>query len=177
MAKKTWSIDPAHSEVTFTVRHMVVAKVRGAFNKLSGTVEVDPNNPAGGHATIKVETASIDTRDEKRDAHLRSPDFFDAQNHPEIVFKGTRVEGSGRKFKLHGDLQMRGVTKAIVLDVENLGQAKDPWGVDRALFHAETKLNRKEWGLHWNQALEAGGFLVGEDINIDVEVQLVPAQV
>lgn len=176
MAKKTWSIDPAHSEVTFTVRHMVVAKVRGAFKKVSGTIEVDPENPAGGRAIVKVDTASIDTRDEKRDAHLRSPDFFDAPNHPEIVFEGTSVEGSGKKLKLHGNLQMRGVTKPIVLDVENLGTAKDPWGVERALFHAETKLNRKEWGLNWNQVLEAGGFLVGEDIHVDVEVQLVPAQ-
>ncbi|MGA9520440.1 MAG: YceI family protein [Myxococcaceae bacterium] len=170
-----WNIDPSHSEVTFTVRHMVVAKVRGTFTKLTGTVESPDDDPSHGKVDVTIDTASISTRDDKRDEHLRSADFFNVQQHPELRFRSTGMEGSGKKLKMKGTLDMHGVTQPVTLDVEHLGQMKDPWGNMRQLFHAETSLNRKDFGLHWNQALEAGGFLVGDKIDIEVEAQLVPA--
>jgi len=173
MAK--WNIDPSHSEVTFTVRHMVVAKVRGTFTKLTGTVDAPADDPIQGKAEVTIDTASISTRDDKRDAHLKSADFFNVEQYPEIKFHSAGVEGSGKKFKLKGEIEIRGAKQPIALDVEHLGSAKDPWGQTRQLFSAKGSLNRKDFGLNWNQALEAGGFLVGDTVDIDVEVQLVPA--
>lgn len=170
-----WNIDPSHSEVTFTVRHMVVAKVRGTFSKLTGTVEAPGDDPLKGKAEVTIDTASINTRDDKRDAHLRSADFFNIEQHPHLRFHSTGVEGSGKKFKLKGEIEIRGAKQPITLDVENLGSAKDPWGQMRQLFHAETSINRKDFGLNWNQVLESGGFLVGDKVDIEVEAQLVPA--
>lgn len=175
MTTTTWKIDPSHSEATFTVRHMVVAKVRGAFRNVTGTVELKGEDIRSGKAVVEIDAASIDTREEKRDAHLKSEDFFWAEKHPKLVFRSKEVEGSGKQFKLHGELEMRGVAKPVVLNVEDLGKSKDPWGQDRLIFHAETKVNRKDWGLNWNQALEMGGVLVSDEVLIDLEVQMVKA--
>jgi polyisoprenoid-binding protein YceI len=168
-----WQIDPAHSEVLFSVKHMMISTVRGKFTRFSGTVEADEQNPTGAQIAVQIEAASLDTGNEQRDGHLRSPDFFDVERFPTITFKSTRVEQRGDSdFALHGDLTIRDVTKPVVLDVEYAGQAKSPWGVTSAGFSAQTKINRKEWGLNWNVALETGGWLVSDEIRISIEVEL-----
>ena len=169
-----WQIDTSHSEIQFTVRHMMISKVRGNFASFSGNIELDENNPAAAAVDVTVDIASIDTRDEQRDGHLRSADFFDVETYPQAHFRSTNVERIGdKKAKVTGDLTLHGVTKPIILDVEYEGMAKSPWGTYSAGFTASTKLNRKEWGLSWNQALETGGVLVGEEVTINVEVELV----
>ena len=168
-----WQIDPAHSEVTFSVKHMMISTVRGKFSRFSGTVEADEQNPAGAQIAVQIEAASLDTGNEQRDGHLRSPDFFDAERFPTLSFKSTRIEQRGDdRFAMHGDLTIRDVTKPVVLDVEYAGQAKSPWGVVSAGFSAQTKINRKDWGLNWNVALETGGWLVSDEIRISIEVEL-----
>jgi polyisoprenoid-binding protein YceI len=169
----TWNIDTSHSGVHFSVRHMVIAKVRGAFDRFSGTVELDEANPAASKVSVRIEAASIDTREEKRDTHLRSADFFDVENHPELTFTSTKVEKSDDGYRVTGDLTIRGITKEVVLEAESLGSGKDPWGNDRIAFSATTAVNRKDFGLTWNQALETGGVLVGEKIEIALDVQAV----
>lgn len=170
----TWQIDSAHSEINFTVRHMMISRVRGQFERFSGTVDFNPDAPANSAVDVTVDINSINTREEQRDDHLRSPDFLDAENYPEMTFKSTRIEAdSDTKGKLYGNLTIRGITKEVVLDVEYAGQAKSPWGTISAGFSANTRINRKDWGLTWNQALETGGVLVGEEIKIDIELELV----
>jgi polyisoprenoid-binding protein YceI len=172
----TWNIDTSHSGVHFSVRHMVIAKVRGAFDRFSGVVELDEANPAASKVSVRIEAASIDTREEKRDAHLRSADFFDVEKYPELTFTSTKVEKlDGDEYRVTGDLTIHGVTKEVVLDAESLGAGKDPWGNDRIAFSATTAVNRKDFGLTWNQALETGGVLVGEKIEISLDVQAVKA--
>lgn len=169
-----WHIDPSHSEIQFSVRHMMISTVRGRFNKFSGTVEADEQNPTGARVKVEVDVSSIDTGDEKRDTHLRSPDFFDIEEFPTMTFKSSRVEQlDDRHGRLHGDLTIRDVTKPVVLDVEYAGMAKSPWGTTSAGFSAETRINRKDWGLNWNVALETGGWLVADEIRISIEVELV----
>jgi polyisoprenoid-binding protein YceI len=173
----TYSIDTAHSEVGFTARHMMFAKVRGQFKTWNARLNYDAANPANSSVVVEVETASIDTHEEKRDAHLRSADFFDAEKFPRMVFNSKRVETTGKgKYKLVGDLTIRDVSRQVVLDVEQTGAGKDPWGNDRLGFTASTAISRSEWGLKWNQALEAGGVLVSDKIEIGVEVQVVQAR-
>lgn len=168
-----WQIDYAHSSVQFTVRHMMISNVRGSFDKFQGAVELDENNPENTTVHIEIDTASINTREAQRDTHLRSADFFDAETYPKLVFDSTRVERTGEDTaKLHGNLTIRDITKPVVLDVEYIGQAKSPWGITSAGFSASTKINRKDWGLGWNQALEAGGVLVGDEIKIAIELEL-----
>ena len=170
----SWQIDTAHSHITFTVRHMMISKVRGRFETFSGTINFDENNPANTTVDIEIDAASINTREGQRDGHLRSPDFLDADNHPKLSFKSIRVEQtSDNTAKLYGDLTIRGTSKEVVLDVEYAGQAKSPWGTIGAGFSASTSINRTDWGLNWNQALETGGILVGEKVNIDIELELV----
>lgn len=170
----TWQIDFAHSEINFTVRHMMISKVRGQFESFSGSVNFDADNPTNTTVDIAVETGSINTKEGQRDGHLKSADFFDAQNYPTMTFKSTRVEQTGEnRGKLIGDLTIRDITKEVVLDVEYAGQAKSPWGTVSAGFSASGKINRKEWNLVWNQALETGGVLVGDDVKIDIELELV----
>jgi polyisoprenoid-binding protein YceI len=170
----TWQIDPAHSHVQFSIRHMMISTVRGQFERFGGTVELDEQNPARSTVDVQIEAASINTREARRDGHLASPDFFDAAQYPYLTFKSTRVEQlDDSHARVFGDLTIRDVTKEVVLNVEYAGQAKSPWGTVSAGFSAQTKINRKDWGLSWNQTLETGGVLVGEEITINIEVELV----
>ncbi len=170
----SWKIDPVHSQITFSVRHMMISNVRGRFEHFDGEFHMDEEQPERSTVEVRIEAASINTRDPNRDNHLRSPDFLDAANHPYITFKSRRVERTGpNTARLIGDLTIRGVTREVTLDVEYTGQARSPWGTTSAGFSARTKINRKDWNLTWNQVLETGGVLVGEDINIDIELELV----
>lgn len=170
----TWTIDPSHSEVGFAVKHMVIATVKGRFNAVSGTVELDEQDVTRSRIEVSIDTGSIDTREAKRDEHLRSADFFDVENHPQMTFVSRSIERVGDdRLKLTGDLTIRGTTREITLDVEDLGRGKDPWGGDRAAFSATGKLDRLEYGLKWNQALETGGVLVSNDVRISLDVELV----
>ena len=172
-----WNIDPSHSTAEFTVRHLMITNVRGRFGKLSGSVEFDPERPEQTEVTASIDTTSIDTHEEKRDAHLRSPDFFDVEKFPTLEFKSKRVQKTDDGFQIIGDLAMHGVTKEVTLDVEGPSTpTKDPWGGTRIGASATAKINRKDWGLHWNAALETGGVLVGEQVKIQLEVSLVAAK-
>lgn len=168
----TFEIDTSHSEIGFTVRHMVFAKVRGQFKTWSADLAWNPADPSKSTVAVAIDTASIDTREEKRDGHLRSGDFFDAEKFPKMTFKSKRVEGKG-PFKLVGDLTIRDVTKEVVVDVEQTGTGKDPWGNTRFGFSGRASIDRTEFGLKWNAALETGGFIVSDKVDIDVEVQIV----
>lgn len=170
----SWQIDSAHSQVQFSVRHMMISKVRGSFEKFSGNVALDEANPANTLVDVAIETSSINTREPNRDNHLRSADFFDAVTYPLMSFKSKRVEVTGSDTaRLIGDLTIRNITREVALEVEYLGQAKSPWGTISAGFTGHTRINRKDWNLNWNQALETGGVLVGEDIDINIELELV----
>ena len=170
----TWQIDYAHSDISFTVRHMMISKVNGRFTDWSGTIDFDPQNPANTTVDVTVQLASVDTREQQRDDHLRSPDFFNIDAYPEMHFRSTGVEqNDDDEGKLYGELTIRGITKPVVLDVEYAGQAKSPWGTTSAGFSAVATINRKDWELTWNQALETGGVLVGEKIKIEIELELV----
>jgi polyisoprenoid-binding protein YceI len=174
MTKRRWNIDTAHSNVHFAVRHMVIAKVRGGFTRWNGTIELDEANPSASKVSARIEAASIDTREAQRDQHLRSADFFDAEKHPLITFDSTKVEKlDGDRYRITGALAIRGVTREVELDTEHLGTGKDPWGSERIAFQAKTTINRKDFGLTWNQALETGGLLVGENVEIGLDVQAV----
>lgn len=169
-----WQIDSAHSHVQFSVRHMMISTVRGRFNTFSGTVEFDEDNPTSSTVDVVIDVASIDTREQQRDDHLRSPDFFDAANFPDMMFKSKRIEQTGGKNgRMIGDLTIKDITKEMTLDVEYAGQAKSPWGTTNAGFSASGSVDRKEFGLNWNQVLETGGILVGDTIKIDIEVELI----
>ena len=169
-----WQIDTSHSSVDFSIRHMMISTVRGTFERFSGTVEADEANPTAALVDVQIEVASINTRDEKRDAHLRSPDFFDVDTYPSISFKSKRVERTNDDTgKLIGDLTIKDVTREVVLDVEYAGQSRSPWGTTSAGFSATTKINRKDWGLNWNVALETGGVLVADEVKIHIEVERV----
>ncbi|GEL68439.1 YceI family protein [Myxococcus virescens] len=177
MATTTWNIDTTHSGIHFSVRHMVIAKVRGSFRKYSGAISLDEQDITKSSVAVTIETASIDSGVEQRDNHLRSPDFFDVEKFPSITFKSTKVEkASGNGLKVTGNLTIRDITREVVLDAEQLGAGKDPWGNVKAAFEAKTSVDRRDFGLTWNQALEAGGVLVGEKIEIAIEVQAVKAQ-
>jgi polyisoprenoid-binding protein YceI len=176
MAIQRWNIDPSHSGVHFTVRHLVISKVRGSFGKYQGTVDFDEQNPAASKVAVRIDAASIDTREDKRDAHLRSPDFFDVEKFPELTFASTAVEKSDDGYRVSGELTIHGVTRPVVLEADFLGHGKDPWGNERIGFAAKATVNRKDFGLTWNQALETGGVLVGEKIEIALDVQAVKAQ-
>ncbi len=169
-----WQIDSAHSEINFSVRHMMISKVRGSFEAFSGSVNFDEDNPTNTTVDISIDAASINTREDQRDGHLRSPDFLNVDEYPTLTFKSSKVEQiDAETGKLYGDLTIRGVSKPVVLDVEYAGQAKSPWGTTSAGFSAKTSINRTDWGLTWNQALETGGILVGEKITIEIELELV----
>lgn len=169
-----WQIDPAHSAAEFAVKHLMISTVKGRFADLKGTVSVDDANPAQVDVDVVIAVASIDTRVEQRDAHLRSADFFDVEKYPTIHFKSKRADGDmGGDFKLIGDLTMHGVTREVTMNVEASGTVKDPWGGERAGFAATTKINRKDFGLTYNMALEAGGVMVSEEVKISIEVELV----
>ncbi len=169
-----WTFDLAHSSVEFTVRHMVVSKVRGRFTKWGGALEMDETDPTRTNVDVAIEAASVDTGVEQRDAHLRSADFFDVERYPAIAFSSRAVERAGeRAYRLSGDLTIHGVTRPVTLDVEFAGSARDPWGGVRAGFSARTTIDRKDFGLTYNQLLETGGVLVGEKVEIGIEVEAV----
>ncbi|MBO0778602.1 MAG: YceI family protein [Ktedonobacteraceae bacterium] len=170
----SWTVDAVHSQATFSVKHMMVSTVKGQFKVLSGSLNIDEQNPANSWVQAEVDAASIDTRDENRDNHLRSADFFDAASYPKITFKSTKVEPNGNgEYKVSGELSMHGVTKPAVFEVEYAGQSKDPWGNQRAGLSARTKVSRKEWGLTWNQVLETGGFAVSDDVKIEIDLSAI----
>jgi polyisoprenoid-binding protein YceI len=169
-----WEIDAAHSQATFAVKHMMITTVKGHFNVLRGHLHIDEQNPANSWVDAEVDAASVDTRDEKRDGHLRSPDFFDVENYPTMTFKSTKVEpAGGNEYNIVGDLTIHGVTKPVVFKAEYNGQNKNPWGMVVAGLNATTKINRKDFGLGWNAPLETGGVLVGEDVKIEIDLEAV----
>ncbi|MGH7501795.1 MAG: YceI family protein [Longimicrobiales bacterium] len=169
-----WEIDSGHSGIHFSVRHMVVAKVRGQFARWSGTVVIEGGDASRGQVDVRIDASSIETGLADRDAHLTSADFLDVANHPEITFKGKRVKNrSGNRLDVVGDLTIRGVTGEVVLEVEDTGRAKDPWGNVRAGWTAKTSIERKDYGLMWNQVLETGGVVVGDRIDIEIDVEAV----
>jgi polyisoprenoid-binding protein YceI len=173
----TWTIDPAHSSVEFAVKHMMFTTVRGRFKDVKGTVVVDEQNPNNSKVDVEISATSIDTGVADRDGHLRSADFLDVENHPTLTFRSKRVEGAmkseGDRFKVVGDLTIRGTTFEVTLDCEYEGTGKDPWGGIRAGARATTKIDRRDWGLKWNQALETGGILVANEVRIEIELQAV----
>ncbi len=168
----TWQIDRAHSELTFRVRHLV-SRVRGSFDDWSGSVVADPNSLANGSVQVAIKTASINTNHERRDNHLRSADFFDAASHPEITFRSTRVAVNGESIRIHGDLTMRGVTRPVVLEGSYLGMTRDGQGRQRMGFEAETKVNRQDFGVSWNNVAEGGGVVLGDEVTISIVVAAV----
>lgn len=168
-----WQIDNAHSSVQFSVRHMMISNVRGEFESFTGDINLDENDPTQTTVRVQIETASINTREQRRDDHLRSADFFDAATYPTMTFVSKQVQRTGNDTaRLIGDLTIKDVTREVALDVEFVGQGRNPWGVTVAGFNARGKINRKEFGLAWNVALETGGVLVGDDINISIELEL-----
>ncbi len=170
----SWKIDPAHAQVTFSARHMMIMNVRGRFEKFKGQVEFDENNPINSMVDVQIDAASINTNEPQRDGHLKSPDFLDVENYPYITFKSKRIEKIDKSHgRVIGDLTIRGVTREVTLEVEYLGQARSPWGTTSAGFNAHTRINRKEWGLTWNVALETGGVLVGDEVTINIELEIV----
>ncbi len=170
----SWTIDAAHSDIHFAVRHMMISNVRGRFTEFSGEVELDEANPSNSRVSVEIAAASIDTRNAQRDGHLRSPDFLNAADFPFLRFQSTRVEPlDASHARLIGDLTIRDVTLEVALDVEYAGKAQSPWGTRSVGFSAETKISRKEWGLNYNQTLETGGWLVGDEITIGIELELI----
>jgi polyisoprenoid-binding protein YceI len=169
----TFAVDTSHSAAAFAVRHLMVSKTKGRFTDFAGEINID-DDPLKSSVAVTIQAASITTGDEQRDGHLRSADFLDVDNHPTLEFKSTSVRhAKGDKFVVDGELTVRGVTKPVTLDLEYAGTIVDPWGGQRAAFSATTKINREDFGLTWNQALETGGVLVGKDVSIDLEVEAV----
>lgn len=169
-----YTIDSAHSSAQFSVRHLMVSNVRGEFSKMSGRVDYDPKNVGATRIEATIEAGSINTRDAKRDAHLKSPDFFDADKHPTLTFRSKRVEQRGGRLAVTGELTLHGVTREVVLEVEGpTPPVKDPWGNERIGATATTTINRRDFGLTWNRALETGGVVVGEAVSITIDVELV----
>jgi polyisoprenoid-binding protein YceI len=171
-----FALDPLHSQVEFVARHMVFSKVRGNFGSFQVNLEVDESTHLPTSITAEIDASSIDTRVADRDAHLRSADFLHAEEHSTITFRSARISGTAEKFKVEGDLTIRGVTKPVTLDATYDGGGKDPWGNERVGYSATTSVNRKDFGLTWNQALETGGVLVGENIEIILTIEAVKAQ-
>jgi polyisoprenoid-binding protein YceI len=172
-AQTRWVIDPAHSSVEFAVRHLMISTVRGRFADVQGTVTLDPSDLLTAEVDVTIGAASIDTRMSQRDEHLRSADFFDVERHPALTFKSRRAAVQGDVVTLTGDLTIRGVTREVTLAVTAQGQQADPWGGTRSGFEATGKIKRSDFGLTWNQALEAGGVAVGDEVKITIDAQLV----
>lgn len=174
MSIDRWEIDSSHSSVHFSVRHLVIAKVRGTFGRWTGTVHVPGGDFSIATVAVTIDASSIDTGVAARDAHLKSADFFDVAEYPELRFVGKRVQPRGDgDLDVVGDLTIKGITREVVLRVEQNGEARDPWGNQRAAFSAKTTIDRKDFGLTWNQALETGGVVVGDRVDIEAEIQAV----
>jgi polyisoprenoid-binding protein YceI len=168
-----WKVDQSHSHAEFAVRHLMISSVKGRFAEVTGTLIGDDTHPEHASIELEIPVAGVDTREPQRDAHLRSADFFDSDNHPTIRFRSSRItRDAGDRFLVTGDLTIRGVTKSITFPVIIGGRVRDPWGGERLGFSASTTINRKDFGLHWNQALETGGVLVGEEVKVTVELEL-----
>jgi polyisoprenoid-binding protein YceI len=174
MAIENWSFDLVHSSINFWVRHLMVSKVHGRFGQWTGSLQLDESNLAASSLDIQIDAASIDTREPQRDTHLRSADFLEAEKYPHLTFKSTAVKVAGKdSFEVQGNLTIRGVTKPVTLEVESSGRVKDPWGGERAGFSAHGSIERKDFGLTWNKALEAGGVVVGDKVEISIEIEAV----
>lgn len=175
-ATGTYSIDVSHSRIGFVARHAMVTKVRGSFREFEGSGYFDAEHPERSHLSVTIQAASIDTRSADRDAHLRSNDFFDMEKYPTITFTSTAVAPArGDVYRVTGDLTIKGVTKPVTLDLELTGTAVDPWGNTRLGLEGSTVINRKDWGVNWNAALEAGGVLVSEKVTLEFEISTVKA--
>ena len=170
--KTTWKIDTAHTNAEFAVRHLMISTVKGRFADVQGVVHVDETDFAKSSVEVTIAAASLDTREPQRDAHLRSADFFDVENFPQLTFRSKRIEGKGDRFKIVGDLTIRDITREVALDVTSEGRTKDPWGGERAGFTATTKIKRTDFALLWNQLLETGGVVVGEEVKISIDAEL-----
>jgi polyisoprenoid-binding protein YceI len=166
-----WTIDTAHSNVEFAVKHLMFATAKGRFSNVTGTISVDNENIENSSVDVVIDAASVHTSEEKRDAHLRSGDFFDVENFPTVTFKSTKVEADGSDLKITGDLTIRGVSKPVVLKAEFNGQGANPWGQQVLSYSATTKFNRTDFGLTYNSALETGGVLVGEEVKLSIDVE------
>ena len=171
-APGVWEIDPAHAEVAFLGRHLMLSKVRGRFVGVSGAVAV-ADDPAASRLTVTIDMASVDSGDRARDDHLRSADFFDVEHHPVATFRSTAIARRGTRGTVTGDLTLKDVTRPVTLEVEYLGHARDPWGGDRAAFSAHATLNREDWGLTWNMLLDGGGLVVSKEIRLEIELEAV----
>lgn len=172
--RTVWQIDPAHTTVSFSGKHMMFTTVRGGFRDVTGTILLDDANPAASSVEVAIDAGSIDSGVEQRDGHLKSADFLDVENHPTIAFTSTKVEPRGaERARVTGDLSIRGVTRPVTLDVQLTGKGTNPWGKEVVGFEARTTINRKDFGLTWNVALEAGGFLVSDEVKIELDVQAV----
>ena len=171
----TYDIDAGHSSLEFATKHAMVTTVRGRFSDFSGTLYLDGANPANSRAEVTIKVDSLDSRSDQRDAHLRSADFFDVEKHPEITFRSTRAAGGkgDGEYRLWGDLTIRGVSREVELELTFTGAAQDPWGGSRVGFEGSTAVNRKDWGLNWNVALEAGGILVSDKVKLNLDVSAV----
>jgi len=168
----TWTIDASHSEVGFSVRHLMVSKVKGKFETFEGTLTI-AENPLESTVSVEIDLASINTSDATRDGHLQSADFFEVENHPKMTFTSTKVEAAGSDYKVTGDLTIKGVTKSVVLDLEFNGVSPDPWGGTRSGFSAETEISRKDFGIDFQIPLDGGGAVVGDKIKVQLEVEAV----
>jgi len=172
---KKWNVDASHSSIGFSVKHMMVSKVRGSFGDFAAEVEADETDLTGANIAFTIQVASINTGSEDRDNHLRSADFFDVETYPEIKFVANNISKKGDDYEIAGDLTIKDVTKSVVFEAEYGGKGTNPWGVEVVAFEAETKINREEFGLTWNAALETGGVLVGKDIKITLDLEANPA--
>jgi polyisoprenoid-binding protein YceI len=175
--KTIWTLDPSHSQVSFSAKHMMVSTVRGTFGTVTGQIALDESDYTNSEVEATIDVAGLSSRDEKRDGHLLSGDFFDVENHPTATFKSTRiVSKGGDKYEVTGDLTVRGVTREVTLDAEFDGAGVNPWGQQLIAFSATTEINRKDWNLNWNVALEAGGWLVAEKIKLEISTEATRAQ-
>lgn len=174
-ATRSYAIDPTHSNAHFSVRHLMIAKVRGSFNNISGSIQLPADGAIPVSFTASIDATTVDTRDAQRDGHLKSPDFFDVATYPAITFASTHIEPiDATSFKATGTLTLHGVSAPVMLEAEVSGEGKDPWGNHRVAFEASTKLNRKDFGLVWNQALETGGVAVGDEVSITLDIESIP---
>lgn len=171
--RTTYAIDPAHTTIEFVVRHLMITKVRGRFAGVSGTVELAPGSDVPVSVSARLDAATIDTREPQRDAHLKSADFFEVEKYPALEFASTRIDGAPDAFTIHGKLTIHGVSRDVALDGSFEGRAADPWGGQRVGYNASTTINRKDFGLTWNAALETGGVMVGDEVRIELDVQAV----
>lgn len=175
-ATSTWTIDASHSSVDFAVKHMMFSTVKGSFTGFGGTIVLDEQNIENSTVTVEINPRSVDTRDEKRDEHLRGADFFGIEQNPTMTFVSTRIEADGDDLKITGDLTMNGVTREVVLDAEFTGRGMSPFGMEVIGYTAKTTINRRDFNMSWNAALEAGGMLVSDDVKITLDIEAVPAQ-